>query len=141
MSAPTLTSQFNYSSSLTQPVCASAAVKKSRAGRESQSRAMSDAMQAVADDAIVSISNPGAYALLLNDILHQASSTVSAPLLRLSGRPIARPARTVPAQNARAIALLDKWLADMSGYDHEVWPEIKSAIEENRSSYRTRFDG
>jgi hypothetical protein len=38
-----------------------------------------------------------------------------------------------------AIRLLDKWLADESGYDEDVWPRVKVAIEENRLSYRPRF--
>ena len=55
---------------------------------------------------------------------------------------VAGPEQTPPpAKNAEAIALLRKWLADESGYDETVWPEIERAIEENRSSYRTRFDG
>ena len=44
------------------------------------------------------------------------------------------------ARNKAAIALLDKWLADESGYDERVWPRLKKAIEENRLSSRKRFD-
>ena len=36
--------------------------------------------------------------------------------------------------------LLDAWLADDSGYDERVWPHLKKTIEENRLSYRKRFD-
>ena len=36
--------------------------------------------------------------------------------------------------------LLDTWLADESGYDERVWPQLKKAIEENRLSSRKRFD-
>jgi hypothetical protein len=43
------------------------------------------------------------------------------------------------ARNKAAIALLDKWLADESGYDERVWPRLKDAIEQNRPSYRKRF--
>jgi hypothetical protein len=55
----------------------------------------------------------------------------------------ARPSHT-PASLARIRArkltkLLDTWLADESGYDERVWPELKRAIEQNRPSYRKRF--
>ena len=40
---------------------------------------------------------------------------------------------------AAAIALLDEWLADTSGYDEETWPALKRGIEESRSSIRRRF--
>jgi len=40
-----------------------------------------------------------------------------------------------------AIRLLQEWMADESGYDEEVWPVVKKAIEENRPSYRSRFSG
>ena len=43
------------------------------------------------------------------------------------------------ARNAEAIALLDSWLADESGYDAEVWPTFRKAIEEDRLSDRKRF--
>lgn len=42
---------------------------------------------------------------------------------------------------AKAIRLLDEWLADESGYDEQAWPIVKQAIEDNRLSYRKRFDG
>lgn len=31
--------------------------------------------------------------------------------------------------NKAAIDLLDKWLADESGYDEETWPKIRKALE------------
>jgi hypothetical protein len=43
------------------------------------------------------------------------------------------------ARNQAAISLLNRWLADESGYDEKVWPIVKKAIEENRPSYRKRF--
>ena len=58
-------------------------------------------------------------------------------------RNLAPRGETVASQKARnkaAIALLDKWLADESGYDERVWPRLKKAIEENRLSSRKRFD-
>lgn len=41
----------------------------------------------------------------------------------------------------RAIALLDEWLADDSGYDEETWPELKAALDRDRLSARKLFDG
>ena len=46
----------------------------------------------------------------------------------------------IKRRNAAAIALIESWLADESGYDEEVWPRIKASIEENRLSRRHRFD-
>jgi len=43
------------------------------------------------------------------------------------------------ARNEAAISLLNRWLADESGYDEKVWPVLKKAIEQNRPSYRKRF--
>ena len=40
-----------------------------------------------------------------------------------------------------AIDLLNEWLADDSGYDERTWPELKRAIERDRTSYRRRFSG
>lgn len=45
------------------------------------------------------------------------------------------------AKNEAAIRLLDRWLADDSGYDEDVWPRVKAALEENRLSERKRFSG
>lgn len=41
--------------------------------------------------------------------------------------------------NAAAIALLQEWLDDESGYDKTVWLRVKAAIEANRLSARKRF--
>ena len=43
--------------------------------------------------------------------------------------------------NHNAIALLDQWLADESGYDEATWPEIKEALDRDRLSGRMFFDG
>jgi hypothetical protein len=42
-------------------------------------------------------------------------------------------------KNEAARRLLQEWLADDSGYDEEVWSEVKQLIEENRLSPRKRF--
>jgi hypothetical protein len=44
-------------------------------------------------------------------------------------------------QSPSAIALLDKWLDDESGYDEETWPELKAALDRDRPSARRLFDG
>jgi len=44
-----------------------------------------------------------------------------------------------PESNRAAIALLDAWLADESGYDERVWPQVRDQIEEGRTSERARF--
>lgn len=35
--------------------------------------------------------------------------------------------------------LLDEWLADESGYDEEIWPELKEALDRDRLSYSKLF--
>jgi hypothetical protein len=35
--------------------------------------------------------------------------------------------------------LLATWLADESGYDERVWPELKRGLEENHTSSRQLF--
>lgn len=50
--------------------------------------------------------------------------------------------RAVEAQcvrNEEAIRLLESWVNDASGYDEQVWPVLKEAIEEHRLSHRKRF--
>ena len=42
-------------------------------------------------------------------------------------------------RNAAAIALLERWLADTSGYDEETWDSLKTALEANRGSTRALF--
>lgn len=41
---------------------------------------------------------------------------------------------------AKLIALIEEWSADESGYEERVWPLLKDLIEENRLSYRKRFE-
>jgi hypothetical protein len=43
-------------------------------------------------------------------------------------------------RNEALIQLIREWLADESGYDEETWPIVKQLIEENRMSYRRRFE-
>ena len=44
------------------------------------------------------------------------------------------------ARNERAIEFLHSLMADASGYDERVWPEVKRSLEENRTSSRKHFD-
>ena len=46
-----------------------------------------------------------------------------------------------PESGAKAIELIDGWLADDSGYDEQSWPELKTGLERNRLSARSLFDG
>lgn len=40
----------------------------------------------------------------------------------------------------KVAALIDEWSNEESGYDEEAWPRLKASIEENRLSYRKRFE-
>lgn len=40
----------------------------------------------------------------------------------------------------KAIALLDQWMNDDSGYDEETWPELKKSLDRERLSHRRLFD-
>ncbi len=44
------------------------------------------------------------------------------------------------SKSEQAIALVDSWLADKSGYDKRVWPRLRRAIERNRLSTHRRFE-
>jgi poly(3-hydroxyalkanoate) synthetase len=50
--------------------------------------------------------------------------------------PIGKPDKAAREEILRA---LEEWLADESGYDEKVWPELKRSMEENRLSSRKRF--
>ena len=43
------------------------------------------------------------------------------------------------ARNEAALRLLQGWLADESGYDERVWPQLKEALEANRMGERKLF--
>lgn len=42
-------------------------------------------------------------------------------------------------RNAAAIAQLETWLADESGYDEQAWPVVKRAMQDNSLSERDPF--
>lgn len=50
-------------------------------------------------------------------------------------------AETPSTKAQEAIALLDEWLNDDSGYDAQTWPQLKKALDEDRLSDRKLFDG
>ena len=43
-------------------------------------------------------------------------------------------------RHARVMALMEEWMTDESGYDEEVWPELKAALDRDRLSDRKLFD-
>ena len=45
----------------------------------------------------------------------------------------------VEKRNRAALGLLEEWLADDTGYDERVWPELKKALEEDRPRARRLF--
>ena len=47
----------------------------------------------------------------------------------------------VEKEGKSALTLIEDWLSEEGGYDEHVWPRLKQAIEENRSSYRKLFNG
>jgi len=68
-------------------------------------------------------------------------------LLEEAGRCIATdPADAGPAPPVQlegehpAIALLNEWLADESGYDEETLPKLKRALDEDRLGYRKFYE-
>lgn len=40
----------------------------------------------------------------------------------------------------KAMALLDQWMNDDSGYDEETWPQLKKSLDRERLSHRRFFD-
>ena len=44
-----------------------------------------------------------------------------------------------PSERAACIELLNRWLADESGYDEATWPKVKKLLEEHRTSNRSLF--
>jgi hypothetical protein len=53
----------------------------------------------------------------------------------------ATPVESSSTKAQEAIALLDEWLNDDSGYDAQTWPQLKKALDEDRLSDRKLFDG
>jgi len=50
-------------------------------------------------------------------------------------QPAVGPSRDAARQRNRATQrLLRAWMSDESGYDEETWPELKKALEDNRSA-------
>lgn len=53
---------------------------------------------------------------------------------------IIMPAMSREERRAALQALLAELMADESGYDEEVWPELKAALDRDRLSDRKLFD-
>ncbi len=45
----------------------------------------------------------------------------------------------LPINREAAATLIQRWLADNSGYDENTWPALQADIEANRLAERTRF--
>jgi hypothetical protein len=43
-----------------------------------------------------------------------------------------------PEQRDKAIAMLDEWMNDESGYDEATWPELKEALNREREAVGAR---
>ena len=77
------------------------------------------------------------------------AESISAEGLQAVGTTINAQPRVSPASSyanteerrgvERVIRLLDEWMADESGYDEETWPELKAALERDRTSSRNLF--
>jgi hypothetical protein len=100
---------------------------------------MQRVLRSVEEDTWVSVSNPGTLLAVLRGMLSQSASSVAVSLSPVGTQASGAEQPALPPENVRALALIDKWLADESGYDEEVWPVIKRDIEENRLSDRKRF--
>ena len=68
------------------------------------------------------------------------SSPLGAPPALAGSTPAELPIKP-PGSAAEVRAMLKEWLDDASGYDEQVWPALKSALEQNRTSNRRLFDG
>ena len=42
---------------------------------------------------------------------------------------------------SRASALVRQWMADESGHDERVWPDLKASLDRNRAGQRRLFPG
>lgn len=88
--------------------------------------------------------NTDLYLQLALGMFDQALSSVIKPIsmgFSLPYESYVSPIAMSETQREAAIRLIDEWLADESGYDFKVWGELRESIEENRLSYRKRFDG
>ena len=95
------------------------------------------------DDQWISVSRAGAYRQFLVSMLDQAETAASGFFLGTQPvKPTVAKAAVAPRGSAEALLkLVEKWLAEDDGYDHEAWPVIQQDIEENRLSDRSRFHG
>jgi hypothetical protein len=82
-----------------------------------------------------------AWSAAILDALASESETITRLQLHSVAAPrfVSTQVETEPERVRRAIALLDEWLSDQSGYDEETWPQLKEALDRNRLSGRRLF--
>ncbi len=84
------------------------------------------------------------YSRRINMIRKTAKKSARPNKSRHKPKPLRDDAVHTKAQNGRArkvhpaVALIDEWLKDESGYDEETWPILKKAIEEDRARIGAR---
>lgn len=91
-----------------------------------------------------SVSWAGLTRRLLNALLDQAGAAASGFSIIVHAPPAQAEFAEAPVPKGSALAtlrLVEKWLAEDDGYDATAWPVIQQRIQENRLSYRSRFDG
>ena len=75
---------------------------------------------------------------MADTVTREDASAPPAPAKRQSG--FVMPAMSREERSARLKAFLTEMMADESGYDQEVWPELKAALDRDRLSDRKLFD-
>jgi len=45
----------------------------------------------------------------------------------------------LPKSQEKALALIEKWAADESGYEEKTWPELQQSLDKDRLSDRPLF--
>jgi len=96
------------------------------------------------NDEWISVSQAGSYRQFLNGMFGQAQNAISGfSLGTRSAKPVAAKPLLAPARGSpeALLKLVERWLADDTGYDADVWPVIQEDIEEYRLSDRDRFHG
>jgi len=89
-----------------------------------------------------SVSQSELFGHLALAMLSQAQNSVSTLIRKVPELQGVAASRVTLSKTQRqaAITLIDQWLADDSEYDNEAWQILKKNIEDNRLSYRKRFN-
>jgi hypothetical protein len=75
--------------------------------------------------------------------LFSISRTENQGMIKRNRKPTSAPGESghFKLSNAeKAIALLDQWLSDQSGYDEQTWPALKEALDRDRLCDRRLID-